>query len=386
MQCLEKGGVTKLKIGLLTWYKNDNYGSALQAYSLHKILNRFGECDIVNYSGSHTPEKSIDFYLRQIYKIYERYIKRAQRKRFLGEIKLRNIKFQSFYSNNFTFTNKCVSYDDLHKLQSEYDAFICGSDQIWNPKFYSNINFLGFVDDSNRIIPYAPSIGVDSLLNLKSTSDIKKNLKRFKYLSVRENTGKKAIKELINRDAVVCCDPTILIGKKYWNNLIKYEQENEPYILCYFLADKKKYWRYVEKLKNELDIDIKVIPINQNDIDRNCDYLSEVGPFELLSYIKNAKYVCTDSFHGTIFSIMFETPFTVLKRFNDNSGYSQNSRVYDFLELTGMKNRLEIECDSNILFDIEWKDISNKIDAEISKSMNYLSKALLEVEEYIKND
>lgn len=375
-----------MKIGLLTWYKNENYGSALQAYSLYKILNGFGECDIINYSGIHTPQKNIDFYIHQIYKIYERCIKRAQRKRFLDEIKLRNIKFKSFYSDNFTLTNKCYSYDDLYKLQDEYDVFICGSDQIWNPKFYSNANFLEFVEDSNRIISYAPSIGVSSLLNLRSTYDIKKNLKRFKYLSVRENTGKKAIKELVNRDAIVCCDPTILIGKKYWNSLIKDKSKNEPYILCYFLSDNNKYWRYVEKLKKKLGINVKIIPINQKDIDRNFEYISGIGPLELLSYIKNAKYVCTDSFHGTIFSIMFEIPFTVLKRFSDNSEFSQNSRVYDLLELVGMKNRLEMEIEnSDSLFSIEWKEINDKINAEISKSMNYLSEALLEVEEYIKN-
>lgn len=375
-----------MKIGLLTWYKNDNYGSALQAYSLYKVLNKFGKCDVINYSNSHKPQKNTVFYIGQMQKIYERYIKRTQRKRFLKEIKLRSDKFTNFYCNNFTFTDNCVDYNDLYNLQNKYDMFICGSDQIWNPKFYSNINFLGFIKDSNKIISYAPSIGVNSLLNLKYTDDIKKNLERFKYLSIRENTGKKAITELINRDAVVCCDPTILIGKDYWNKLIKCESQDEPYILCYFLSDNKRYWTYVEKLRNKMDINIKVIPINQNDIDRNYQYLSGVGPLELLSYIKNAKYVCTDSYHGTIFSIIFEKPFTVLRRFNDDSSFSQNSRLYDFLELTDMKNRLEIEYDSSDLFQIEWENASNKMDSEIKKSMNYLSSAILEVEEYVKND
>lgn len=169
---------------------------------------------------------------------------------------------------------------------------------------------------------------------------MKECIERFKYLSIREEQGRKIINELCGKDAKVVLDPTLLLSSDEWNNIAVTTNQKSPYILCYFLGNNKETWNHVEKLSAKINIPIKIIPIFTKDYKRGHDVVNGVGPGEFLDLVKNASFICTDSFHGTIFSIIFEKPFYTYERFSNKDKNSQNSRIYNILNILRLQSRL----------------------------------------------
>ena len=369
-------GMENRKVAIMTWHTHENFGTALQAGATGSVLKSLGyEADLINYipkpkitDATFTDlmwrcKNKAKFIISPVYATSER-----------SEL------FKDFLKKSAGYTSFCTSFPELHDLNGNYDAFICGSDQIWSPVFFDNKYFLDFVENPNKMIAYAPSTGTSKIENPYVREKMKNLISRFNHLSIREGQGAKIIKELTGRDAKVVLDSTLLLNAEEWNSYIneaKLEKIQGKYIVCYFLGEANKYMKYVKELSKKMGVPYYVIPVTRKQKKtENCVPI-EVGPCEFVSLIKNAEFVVTDSFHGTAFSVNYNVPFSVFKRFKDNSSESQNSRVYDFLEMLGLENRL-VDYKKNVgnVLECDFSVANKKLAKKREESLQYLKNAL----------
>lgn len=368
------------KIGIVTLHGYDNYGNKLQNFALLYILEQMG------YDVSTTiikNKKNINYLntINHYFKLGPKEIlTRVQGKLFEKENQLtseeinrynnRVKKFKEFsnsYLNEFFYS--LDNENDLQNLQ-KFSYFITGSDQVWNPSIYRllNIYFLTFTTKDKRIA-YAPSISRDKL-PIKYKKSFKNWLNGMSSISVREEAGAKIIKELNGLEVPVLVDPTILLKKDEWLSISNraVNRPDKPYLLTYFLGGPTDETRErLEKIADEKNM----IIINLGDITEKETY--ETGPSEFLDYINNASAFFTDSFHGVVFSIIFQTPFVVYER--QSSGPSMYSRIETLLDKFDMRDRKAEGFDQDI-FSMDFSDTEQILKSEYNKSINYLNRAL----------
>lgn len=362
----------------LTWFSG-NYGSIMQAFALqNKIIELGYNNHIINY----VPDKieKLAFFCNSSARFVTLNNKIESRKiqsKFLSakEIKEKNDKFNKFYEESFILTKQISRQKDMDSLNDEYNTFLCGSDQIWNPNYFKECNFLNFVSDSAKRIAYAPSVGTTQLTE-KERNRIKPYLKHFDRISVREESSKKLIQDIVDEPVQVVCDPVFLLSKEMWIKKMQLTEANEKYILCYFLGDNPQYKKVVEYLKETLKINVKIIPTNTFGYEMGFDIEKTVGPKDWINLLYGAEFVLTDSFHATAFSVIFNKDFYVLKRFADTSSKSQNSRIYHLLDMTGLRSRIWEDDNYSNIGCIQ-KELWEKVNQRVSEQRN-LSSAWLE--------
>ena len=380
----------------MTWYDKDNYGTTLQAYSLQNILSKYGECEIIAYKSKHPGygfKDIIDPFLRNIlfWKIYERTILKLYKKKYEFLERKRKEKMQSFFHRKLRITNKTFDDNSLQSVNGRYHIVVCGSDQIWNPTRWNKHYFLDFINENTPKISYAPSFGVTSLLNKKIKKEVQVLLNRFDFLSVREITGQKIIEKLIGKKIPICLDPTLLQDLSFWNDLSKESDIDLPneYVFCYLLGRNKKHLKESQKIANTLNLPLIQQAYNISDYLGKINLIPPSGPEDFLKAIKNSKFVCTDSYHGLIFAIIFKKPFIVFKRFNTRNISSQNSRVETLLNIIGLKERLRLTGNSSKkeLEEVSFIKCEKKLEKMKEKSMEYLKSAIeISLKEKDKNE
>ncbi len=358
-----------MKIGIVTLNGYYNYGNRLQNYALQNFIESLSENIEVetlwykeDYSHLLNDLKTGNFLRKYIMNrrgfrnfINERsYVKQAIR-----EYEIR--KFSKKY-----IKTKLVK--DVKVLNQEYDYFIAGSDQVWNiGDNDGNYEFLQFASKSKRI-SYAASFGVSELFG-KPKEKVAFLLKGMSRISVREQAGADIIKNLIGLDVPVLMDPTLLLSKSNWNNLMvkPWWYDNDGYILKFFLGDDiTSREQQINDVSRKYGL--KVIDILDNS---NVDQYA-CSPEEFLYLIKNASIVFTDSFHATVFSIIMNTPFINYSR------KGMNSRIDTLLNLFCMSKR-HVEDRGKLdgdLFDIDFSMVDCTIDKEREKSKQFLMGAL----------
>ncbi len=378
-------------VALITWYKYHNYGTALQAVSLYKIIKQLGYgVDVINYTPKNNRNYSCDKIYRSLLKTVLRKLKELTNPITISPE--REKLFNEFLSKNITQTMPCRSFAEVHDLNNEYNAFVCGSDQIWSPLGYDDKYFLSFVDEPERMVAYAPSLGINRVDDERLKRRISKALERFLNLSVREKDGRELIKDLTGKEAKIVLDPTLLLSKDDWDNFVDYSDikkaPDKEYIICYFLGNPENYSKYVSKLSKKTGIPYYVIPVKRNQFSDSNKIPFEVGPEEFVSLIKNARYVCTDSFHGMAFSIIYNVPFTAFKRFADNDEENQNSRVINLLEALQLRDRLILSASQYSFSEFEKCSFerANELLVKMRKdSMSYLKQSLEKATEYVSD-
>lgn len=297
-------------------------------------------------------------------------------------ITIRNQKFTEF-TEEFRLSKKFDNFQKLTEESEQYTDFIVGSDQLWLPvNVVGNYYTLNFVPENINKISYATSFGI-SQIPKKYREQYVQFLSKINYLSVREDSGKEIIKELINKEAVVVCDPTLLLKKEEWEKLeSKNYSINNKYIFCYFLGKNIKHRKFVERLREKTGY--KIVSINHCDeyvkySDKFADIIPyDVGPSEFLKLIKNAEYVCTDSFHGTMFSLIYNKQFFSFRRHMENLKMSTNSRISSILKILNLEQRLLTgdETIDNVDKQIQYDTINKRIDDFRGKSIDFLKKSL----------
>lgn len=379
------------KCGIVTITVGSNYGNRLQNYAMQTVVKQMGYIpETIQYKSSYElePKKielsKIEKIKRKILKLKKIGIKHiwniAEKKLFKKKIlkekeNYRTKCFEDFINNNIKMSEKKYnSKSDLEELNKEYDVFITGSDQVWNPFWEGKeeIFYLTFADKEKRIA-YAPSFGVSSIPE-NQKSFYKKNLLEVTHISTREQQGRNIIKQLTGKEVPVVLDPTFLLKKEDWDKVAVIPKENRKYLFTYFLgilSSKRK--KQIEKFAKENKLEIVSMYENWN-------YKSNFGgPAEFLGLIKNAEYICTDSFHGAVFSLLYNKPFTVMDReeATEQKGEKMNSRIETLLEkfeLEKCKNFLNKDKDNN--YNIDFKLANEKIEEERKEAFKYLKNAL----------
>lgn len=373
-------------VGIITYHHYYNYGTMLQAYALQKKVEQLGfRSEIIDFKQNNNPSrlqllgiriKRLFVYVRDCRK----YMTLASTKNLFSK---RCLKFEEFYNNNFKLSNQ--KYTDSLQLSANppiYDGYVVGSDQTWNPYVANNPEafYLTFVKDDAKKGCYAPSLGVSRLTKEQRTR-LKNKLKGFRFLSCRESVGAKLLSETLEIPVINVLDPTLLLNWNDWNSVSSKCDIEKPYILVYFLGNVKEHRDFVHKLANKTGLKIVSIPISYLDINESAFVKKWAGPDEFLSLIKNAEYVCTDSFHGTMFSINFGVKFYSFCKTKDAENSSENSRLYSALELLGLSNRLVTSSNQNSVLKelaaIDYSAVHKVLENEKTKSLAYL-KGMLE--------
>lgn len=365
-----------MKIGVMTWFHYLNYGTALQLTALcHTLKNMGHSVQVINYKPNITVSRLEN---RSIFKEYfdkiPNKIKNRGLKHYTSEGK-ENL-FYDFY-NQLSFTDEVITLSDFQELNDKFDFFVCGSDQIWSPVNFNPRYFLDFVTDKNKMIAYAPSLGVSSFNDEDVKEQICNLVNRFKFVSVREQQGLEMLQPFVNVKVNRVLDPTFLLSDDEWNTYTSKETIKEKYLLTYFLGKNDTTWKYVNEIANKYKLKIKVIPVFESDLSRDGCIKQHIGPSQFLNLIKNASYVCTDSFHGVTFSINFKRQFSVFERFNKKAKSSQNSRIYNILKIGHLEDRLiKDKSQLNYIDKIDYEKVYNALNKEKVKSLSYLKNSL----------
>lgn len=336
-----KGTGIDMKAGILTFHYAHHYGAQLQAYALMKAITGLGvDCEIIDYVRKDTIEGSSlfkrGFSARALLSNINTLIN-------YGRLKKRHVRFDSFVRNNMRLSKKHYSsYRELSADVPEYDVYICGSDQVWNPMIFEEKTFdpAFFADfsDSGRRIAYAPSFGISSIPeNMRDM--LKKYLDKFDCLSAREKQGEDIIREITGRESVTVLDPTLLPEKEEWAALAAAPAFREPYLLCYFITDGRKYGETVKTLSGKYKLPVISLCGSRRVVPSTRNIVMDAGPREFLSLFANASVVCTDSFHGTVFSIIFEKTFFCFES-PQKAEKAVNSRLYNILGKLGLLSRI----------------------------------------------
>lgn len=367
-----------MRIGIITLNGFYNYGNRLQNYALQKFLEKIVPRVYVETIWGSKNKGLLENRLISLKNIRRYIFNRHNFKYYIDSndflkdvIREYNIKK---FSDKYIKTRYCYEYSST--LNKEYDYFIVGSDQIWNPHFVDCKNeFLQFCDKKKRIA-YSASIGINTLDDVPKQRKIRlqNGLVGMEHISVREKAGAAIVKSIINKDVPVLVDPTLLIEKEEWDNIVSKPvwYSDEEYILVFFLSDIPS--NVMEEITRQAGVN-KYRIINLMDMEQIDIYAS--SPDEFLYLIKNAKLVYTDSFHCTIFSIIMQVPFLVYPR--ENVGMSMESRIDTLLELFDLSNRKIMSGNYHYSFDpfeIIYNKTENVIQKEREKSRQYLLEAL----------
>lgn len=382
------------KIGCVIAYteNHNNYGTSLQGYAtLRKISDLGYQCEIIRY------KKQLSL-IAKIKLVYEM-LRCGGTKDKLRVLKERlNMKIYHEYAHNIEIRREAVNkykakklvpyfheyigFDALCRGSLKYGAVLVGSDQVWTPmSLYSKFFNLLFVDDNVPKIAYASSFGVSSIpkIQIKAT---KHYLERFDRIGVREIKGKEIVESISNNHATVVADPTMLLTREDWENEIKDAKVKDygHYIFCYFLGTNQNSRVAVDELKRLTGY--KVITIRHMDeYVKSDEHFGDEAPYDIdpndfVKLISNADYVCTDSFHCTVFSILFHRKFMTFYRFSQNSKSSRNSRIDSLFDLLGLRSRLFSGDISKINDDIDYKFVDSKLSDLRNESIKFLKESL----------
>lgn len=372
------------KIAILTWLHNENFGSILQAYALQRFLRDEGY-DVNNIDLKPTIIEKLKNCIQQhnpfgsLFK--EKLIAYTARKNCPDKEALnkRTKKFSAFLTENFILTRTFRQFAELKEISNSYDVYICGSDQIWSPMLLSPSYYFSFLPDKAKKIGYACSFGMDYIPKQKQQR-IQQWLNRFNSISVRENSGKTIVNNLIKKDVLVTVDPSLLLTVDEWNKLLENKMlYNKPYMLCYFLGDNKKYWEKVSNIAKSRSLKIVIIPTIKGNYNYGDLVAYDVGPLDWINLIKYSDFVATDSFHACCFSIIYKKQFCVFKRFADKNHLSQNSRIYNLLSKYDIKNCLAQDLENFIPMEIpdtKYNEIIKMLGRNSDESKKWLINAI----------
>ena len=375
------------KIGILTINDYQNYGNRLQNYATQEVLKSLGFAIETVINNTTYPDRSStstkilgkinNLKKMTIKEIYEKITLKFSNQVSKGKIEQYSAKkleaFKNFTSVNILETDYKITDNDIPKgLSDKFDYFVTGSDQVWNPIYRhgSPLDFLTFAQKNKRIA-YSPSFGISEIPS-EYVENYKTWLSEMSRLSVREEAGAKIIKDLTGREAVVLIDPTLMLTKKKWLSVSKKSphKPTKKYLLTYFLGSiAQENKRRIRKIAQENDLQI----VNLADIKDKEAYTA--GPSEFIDYINSASVLCTDSFHGVIFSIVLKTPFIVFDRIGNLP--SMNSRINTILKTVQLNSRLLENVNTNKqVFEANYSHIAPIVEIERKRALAYLKEAL----------
>ena len=380
-------------IGLVTCYFHHNYGSMLQAYATELIMQQLGlpfqtiACKApINYM----QENKILYIIKKLLiadwkmRLGKMKIERAKKENpmFAKNWEIRNKAFSQFAETFFHVSPYCKNREELTKMAENYSAFLVGSDQLWRTDSVEHGYYtLEWVPDHIRKIAYSTSIGVKEVPWFQVEKN-KRFMNRFDHIALREQSACDLVYKLTGRKVPVVLDPTLLFTGDQWLGIQQQEPlTNGKYIFCYLLGDNPSQREFIKRVKEKTEY--KIVALQQLDeyIPSDEEFADEapyVGPREFLNYIRNAEYVFTDSFHCSVFSILYKKNFFTFSRFAEGAKQSTNTRIDNLLYITGLEDRRmtnDKTIEGVVNFKRNFDGVDEKLNALRKSSMDYLYNA-----------
>lgn len=380
-------------IGLVTCYFHHNYGSMLQAYATEMVMQQMGlpfqtiACKApINYM----QENKILYIIKKLLiadwkmRLGKMKIERAKKENpmFAKNWEIRNKAFDQFAETFFHVSPYCKNREELTKMAENYSAFLVGSDQLWRTDSVEHGYYtLEWVPDHIRKIAYSTSIGVKEVPWFQVEKN-KRFMNRFDHIALREQSACDLVYKLTGRKVPVVLDPTLLFTGDQWLEIQQQEPlTNGKYIFCYLLGDNPSQREFIKRVKEKTGY--KIVALQQLDdyIPSDEGFADEapyVGPREFLNYIRNAEYVFTDSFHCSVFSILYKKNFFTFSRFAEGAKQSTNTRIDNLLHISGLEDR-KMTNDKTIEEVVNFKRIFDGVDEKLNamrkSSIDYLYNA-----------
>ena len=355
-----------MKIGIITFHCSFNYGSVLQAYALQRTLTELGfDSKIIDFISN-------DFDQYRIFPLNHPRLLLQNLLRLHGLMKRRH-RFHKFQSEYLMLTGSSYSSStDLTPLVDKFDIFVCGSDQIWNLDCTRGVvgpYFLSFAGDKRRVA-YAPSLAHTSFkpefFDKKKVSEL---LSKFDYLSVREEETVPVFQPLVDKKIEVVLDPTLLLDASAYTDMVGKRIQEAPYIFVYLLRDCPELVESAIAMADLSGMTGYYVSESRLPIP-NSRNLFGIGPEEFVSLIAHANVVLANSFHSTVFSILFHRSFRVFA--TDGSA----SRMRDLLAKLGIPERCSDKVDSSLITDVDWNGVERRLGELRKGSCDYLRRAL----------
>ena len=378
-----------MKIGIITFHFVNNQGAVLQSYALQKYLSNQGhdvriidyrpKYHTVRYDSWKNPIRYSLWYfnmhkqdsIRRRSLLFTRSFLRCMYWNLMGTHRTNSRVFNSFISDKLTCTSKYESYKELQKYPPQMDAYITGSDQLWNPDLldhdFDEAYFLNFGSNDIRKISYAVSIG--KKLSEDECRKINKLCEHLDAVSLRESSPE--LLKAIDRDVHICVDPTLLLNADDYTDIESEVVEKEPYVFVYGLETSDDIQQAVQQVRNMCGFRvINGSPSTVKLTDTNVINVSDYAPDRFLSFIKNAEFVVTNSFHGTVFSILYKKKFITVPH------TTRGRRMIELLNKLGLTGVLWGSSEFSIDNGIDYDSAYSKLTELRRASAVYLEKAL----------
>jgi hypothetical protein len=361
-----------MKVGILTYHHVTNYGSWLQAYALKTVLQQLGHSvEFVDYR----PYKSVFYYLQALYPF-----RQGKRRPYFNPDWIANIikawKFRQLLRNKMTLGKpKCYTQTGLRQYAQRYDVLICGSDQIWDIhspiRRYDSAYFLDFAaNQTTRKISYAASCGSTTELGTYRT-EVTQLLNQFETILVRDRNTLNLLQQDCQLTATKVLDPTLLMAD--YSELVRLPQTKQKYLLVYYQGRMPlAQVALTQAIARARGLSIISVGYHHPVAQQN---LIGIGIEEWLGYFSQASYVLTDTFHGTIFSILFRRPFSVFVN------AAKSLKVIDLLNDVGLENRAIVDASTVSPADpacaeLDYSKVAPQLETKINSSIRSLELAL----------
>lgn len=372
----------KRKIAILTQPLHDNYGGLLQAYALSTVLKKYGDVTIANRWGGHN-----NALLKLASKIKQQLVGSKQKLSFQQKevVSQHTLAFREKYIPNLS--EKLSTQRQMGNFAKQgFDTYVVGSDQCWRPRYSPCIEnyFLDFVPENKSItrVSYAASFGTsDWEFNEKQTEKCKKLIQKFKAVSVREDSGINLCDKYLNKNAVHLVDPTMLLEVEDYNAITKAEEQasSKGDLKVYILDKTDEKQKIIDLVASQKGLTpFEVMPvkrIRQDEIDKIENFVYP-SPAAWLQGYQDAKFVIADSFHGTVFSILYNIPFIAIG--NKSRGMA---RFESLLKMFNIENRLltdftQEKAQEILNAEINWERVNKVLKNERAKALEFLNSNL----------
>lgn len=388
-----------MKTAIVSCYFQHNYGSMLQAYATQMALDKLKiDNETIDISGFQHEIRNAkckyflkasltsDFLFLKFGMVKNVLWKKMMHNTYGQQSRIRDQEFESFYRKFIRLSEPYPSKTALHRVCRErYSTVLVGSDQLWLPgNIAADYYTLNFVPEDVNTVAYATSFG-QAFLPRDITEKARAFLTKINNIGIREVTGQDIIEQLTGRKVPMVCDPTLLFTGEEWLAIQELKPKvTEPYIFCYFLGRNRQHREFAKRLREKTGY--RIVALVHLDEYVKCDeeYADEtpyqIDPADFLNLIRNAAYVCTDSFHCTVFSILYQRNFFAFHRYRTTTKQSTNHRLDSLLHLIGIENGIKCGDESieKCLGEkIDYHSVLSKVENIREKSYQFLKEAII---------
>lgn len=373
-----------MKIRILTFHAAPNYGAVLQAYALQQYLRGLGhDASFIDYRPPYLTTGGSFWFPRSRWHLRANlviaYQKLTHLRNQFGGMREQHRLFDEFINSRLVMEGRRYrSIEQLRRDPPEGDLYICGSDQIWNPSEQYGVDpacFLDFGDSGIPRISYAASFG-RPVLPLRHHSEIARLLGRLDRISVRESSGAKLVGDFSGKMATVVPDPTLLID---WERELKdVHVKHSAYVFSYVLRSGDGVAEMQKEVMEHYGCEL-LQPYNPHQRWDNGGTTVPLSPLEWVAYIGKARFVLTNSFHGTVFAILNRKPFVSLGLSGAKSGFSE--RVRHLLQSLGLEERMLRDGDRRkfrelLVREVDWNAVAPKMRRMVETGRGFLGEAI----------